>query len=90
MRTIRDVMNMSVKDLDFSVRCTNCMKNNSIETLSQLTARRRDEIAKSRNVGKKSLEEIDGKLDEIGLSWEMDDRAWLSWGLTHIDWIKRH
>ena len=90
MRTIKEVMDLSVTNLDFSVRCTNCMKNMNVSTLSELTAKAKNEIASSRNVGKKSLEEIESKLSEFGLSWQMTDRDWLNWGVSHIDWIKRH
>ena len=90
MRTIKEVMDMNVDTLDFTVRCRNCMKNLNIAKLSQLTAHAKDDIAKARNVGKKSIEEIESKLAEIGLTWQMTDRDWLAWGLSHIDWIKRH
>lgn len=90
MRTIKEVMDLSVTNLDLSVRCTNCMKNMNISNLSELTAKSKNEIASSRNVGKKSLEEIESKLSEFGLSWQMTDRDWLNWGVSHIDWIKQH
>lgn len=90
MRTIKEVMDLSVTNLDLSVRCTNCMKNMNISNLSELTAKSKNEIASSRNVGKKSLEEIESKLSEFGLCWQMTDRDWLNWGVSHIEWIKRH
>lgn len=90
MRTIRDVMNMDVRDLEFSVRCSNCMARMNIKKLSELTAMSKDDIFKMRNIGKKSIDEIDGKLAEIGLWWQMTDRDWVNWGLAHIEWIKTH
>lgn len=33
---------------------------------------------------------VDGKLKEIGLWWQMNDRDWLNWGMHHIEWIKTH
>lgn len=90
MRTIKEVMDLSVSNLDLSVRCTNCMRNMNISNLSELTAKSKEEIAGSRNVGKKSLEEIESKLSEFGLFWQMTDRDWLNWGVSHIEWIKRH
>lgn len=90
MRTIKEVMDLSVSNLDLSVRCTNCMRNMNISNLSELTAKSKEEIAGSRNVGKKSLEEIETKLSEFGLFWQMTDRDWLNWGVSHIEWIKRH
>ena len=50
----------------------------------------KDDISKMRNIGKKSIEEMDGKLAEIGLWWQMTDRDWVTWGLAHIEWIKLH
>ena len=35
-------------------------------------------------------EEIESKLSEFGLCWQMTDRDWLNWGVSHIEWIKRH
>lgn len=58
-------MDLSVTNLDFSVRCTNFMRNMNISNLSDLTAKSKNEIASSRNVGKKSLEEIELKLCDI-------------------------
>ena len=90
MRTIREVMNMDVRDLEFSVRCSNCMARMNIKKLSELTAMSKDEISKMRNIGKKSIDEMDGKLAEIGLWWQMTDLDWDSWGMRHIEWIKTH
>ena len=56
-------MNMDVRDLEFSVRCSNCMARMNIKKLSELTAMSKDEISKMRNIGKKSIDEMDGKLD---------------------------
>ena len=36
------------------------------------------------------IEEIEAKLAEIGLWWQMTDRDWATWGLSHIEWIKAH
>lgn len=81
---------MDVQCFDFSVRCRNCMSKMGIKKLMELTARSGEEIANVRNVGKKSLEEIDHRLSEIGLFWQMTERDWLIWGMAHIDWIKKH
>ena len=90
MRTIREVMNMDVKNLEFSVRCSNCMARMNIQKLSDLTALSKEDISKMRNIGKKSIEELDDKLAEIGLWWQMSDQDWLNWGMCHIEWIKTH
>lgn len=88
MRTIREVMDLKIDDLEFSVRCRNCMKNMRVETLSDLTSHSVEEISKTRNVGKRSIEEINSKLAEIGLAWKMTDLDWVKWGLSHLAWIK--
>lgn len=88
MKTIKEVMDISVADFDFSVRCTNCMNRMGIKTLADLTKHSQEEIAKMRNMGRKSLEEINIKLAEMGLTYHMDNKAWLQWGLRHIELIK--
>ena len=90
MRTIREVMDMDVKNLELSVRCNNCMNRMEIKKLCELTAMSKDEISKMRNIGKKSIDELDAHLAEIGLWWQMTDRDWLKWGMEHIEWIKTH
>jgi len=90
MRTIRDVMDLDVKNLDLSVRCSNCMSRMNIKKLSELTAISKESMFKIRNMGKKSIEELDRKLAEIGLWWEMNEQDWLTWGLSNIQWIKSH
>ena len=56
-----------IEDLDFSVRTYNCLKRAQINTVGDLVAKTMDEMIKVRNLGKKSLEEIIEKLDEMGL-----------------------
>ena len=90
MRTIRDVMDLDVKNLDLSVRCSNCMSRMNIKKLSELTAISKESMFKIRNMGKKSIEELDRKLAENGLWWEMNEQDWLTWGLSNIQWIKSH
>ena len=62
------VLEMTVEELDLSVRSFNCLKRAGINTVSELTAKTEDEMMKVRNLGKKSLEEVQEKLDELGLS----------------------
>ena len=90
MRTIREVMEMDVKDLELPVRCNNCMARMNIHKLSELTAMSKEKFSSMRNIGRKSIEEIDARLAEIGLWWQMTERDWASWGLKHIEWIKTH
>lgn len=61
------VLNMSVEDLDLSVRSYNCLKRANIHTVGDLTQRTEDDMLKVRNLGKKSLEEVVKKLEDLGL-----------------------
>lgn len=70
---IRQLLDTKVEDLELSVRSSNCLKNANIHTLGELTKKTEDDITKTRNFGKKSLEEIKEKLAERGLSLGMTD-----------------
>ena len=56
-----------IEDLDFSVRTYNCLKRAAINTVGDLIARSEDDMIKVRNLGKKSLDEVIAKLEEMGL-----------------------
>jgi DNA-directed RNA polymerase subunit alpha len=62
------VLEMTVEELDLSVRSYNCLKRANINTVEELTQRTEEDMMKVRNLGKKSLEEVKGKLAELGLS----------------------
>ncbi len=62
-----DVMNMSIDELELSVRSYNCLKRAGINTVSELTNKTPDEMMKVRNLGRKSLEEVLEKLKDLGL-----------------------
>lgn len=70
---IRQILNTPVEELELSVRSSNCLKNANIRTIGELTRKTEDDIAKTRNFGKKSLTEIKEKLQEWGLSLGMTD-----------------
>lgn len=70
---IRLLLSTSVEDLELSVRSSNCLKNANIKTLGELTQRTEEDIAKTRNFGKKSLQEIRERLKEWNLSLGMTD-----------------
>ena len=70
---ITQLLNQSVEELELSVRSSNCLKNANIHTIGELTKKSEDDITKTRNFGKKSLEEIKAKLEERGLSLGMTD-----------------
>lgn len=61
------VLEMSVEDLDLSVRSYNCLKRANIHTVEDLTRRTEDDMLKVRNLGRKSLEEVVKKLEDLGL-----------------------
>ncbi len=67
------VLETSVEELELSVRSSNCLKNTNIKTIGDLTRRSEEDIAKTRNFGKKSLQEIKEKLKEWNLSLGMSD-----------------
>jgi len=62
--------NISIEELDLSVRSYNCLKRDDIHTVSELTSRTEEEMMKVKNLGKKSLKEIKEKLAAIGLSFK--------------------
>jgi len=70
---IRQVLNTPVEELELSVRSSNCLKNANIKTIGELTRKTEDDIAKTRNFGKKSLQEIKEKLKEWNLNLGMTD-----------------
>jgi DNA-directed RNA polymerase subunit alpha len=70
---IRQILNTPVEELELSVRSANCLKNANIRTIGELTKKTEDDIAKTRNFGKKSLQEIKEKLKEWNLSLGMTD-----------------
>ena len=70
---IKSILVTPVEELELSVRSSNCLKNASIRTIGDLTRKSEDEIAKTRNFGKKSLLEIKEKLKEWNLSLGMTD-----------------
>ncbi|MBR6800404.1 MAG: DNA-directed RNA polymerase subunit alpha [Eubacteriaceae bacterium] len=67
------VLEMSIEELELSVRSSNCLRRADIHTVEQLVSRTEEEMSKVRNLGKKSLNEIKKKLTEIGLSLKSSD-----------------
>ena len=62
------VLEMSIDELELSVRSFNCLKRAGINTVEELTSKTSDDMMKVRNLGRKSLEEVLEKLKELGLS----------------------
>lgn len=70
---LRRLLDTPVEELELSVRSSNCLRNENIRTIGDLTRRTEDEIAKTRNFGRKSLDEIKKRLEERGLQLGMSD-----------------
>ena len=62
------VLEMTIEELDLSVRSYNCLKRAGINTVQELIERTVEDMMKVRNLGKKSLEEVQNKLSDLGLS----------------------
>ena len=67
------VLEMSVEDLDLSVRSYNCLKRAGIHTVEDLTKKSEEDMLKVRNLGRKSLEEVINKLHDLGLDLRNKD-----------------
>jgi len=68
---LRKLLNMSVNEIELSVRAANCLNNANITTVGELAMKTEQEMLKYRNFGKKSLNEIKQKLEQLGLSLGM-------------------
>lgn len=66
-------LEMSIDELEFSVRAYNCLKRANINTLQDLTQKSENEMMKIRNLGKKSLKEVIDKVKELGFSFRIDE-----------------
>ena len=73
---LRKLLNMSVNEIELSVRAANCLNNANITSVGELCMKSEPEMLKYRNFGKKSLNEIKAKLEQLGLSLgiKIDDR----------------
>ena len=67
------VLEMTIEELDLSVRSFNCLKRAGINTVEDLISKSEEEMMKVRNLGRKSLEEVLAKLDALGFSLTPDD-----------------
>ena len=67
------VLEMTIEELDMSVRSFNCLKRAGIDTVEDLVNRTEDEMIRVRNLGKKSLEEVIAKLHSLGLELKKED-----------------
>lgn len=67
------VLEMTIEELDLSVRSYNCLKRAGINTVHELTQKTEEDMMKVRNLGRKSLEEVNEKLAELGLSLRKEE-----------------
>ena len=67
------VLEMTIEELDLSVRSYNCLKRAGINTVQELTERTMDDMMKVRNLGRKSLEEVEQKLEALGLGLKQSE-----------------
>ena len=67
------MLEMTIEELDLSVRSYNCLKRAGINTVQELTNKSEADMMKVRNLGRKSLEEVKAKLADLGLSLRHDD-----------------
>ncbi len=74
---IRQLLKTRVDELELSVRSSNCLRAANIQALSDLVGRTESEMLKYRNFGRKSLNELNAILDELGLSFGMDISKYL-------------
>jgi DNA-directed RNA polymerase subunit alpha len=68
---LKNLLGMSVNEIELSVRAANCLNNANIVTVGELATKSEPEMLKYRNFGKKSLNEIKAKLEQLGLSLGM-------------------
>ena len=67
------VLEMSIEDLELSVRSFNCLKRAGISTVEDLTSKTISDMMKVRNLGKKSLDEVTNKLHALGLDFMTEE-----------------
>ena len=67
------VLDMTIEELELSVRAYNCLKRAGINSVAELVQRNQEDMMKVRNLGRKSLEEVEQKLQELGLALRPND-----------------
>src|SRR5699024_3720862 len=73
-------LEMTIEELDLSVRSYNCLKRAGINTLQELTDKTESDMMRVRNVGRKSLEEVKNKLTDLSLSLRQEDLSYVNKG----------
>ena len=67
------ILELSIEELDLSVRSYNCLKRAGINTVEDLANKTEEDMMKVRNLGRKSLEEVLNKMTELGLKLKISD-----------------
>ena len=67
------ILEMTIEDLDLSVRSFNCLKRAGINTVEDLINKSEEDMMKVRNLGRKSLEEVVQKLESLGFGLQKED-----------------
>ena len=67
------ILNMSIENLKLSVRSYNCLKRSGVTTVKDLTQKTECDMVKMRNLGRKSIEEVEDKLKELGLAFRLEE-----------------
>lgn len=70
--SVREILLRPVASLDLSVRASNCLREENIETVGDLARKTKDELLLFKNFGKTSLKEIEKKLEDLGIPLGMD------------------
>lgn len=68
--TLAKILETPIEEVEFSVRAYNCLKRAGINTLHELVEKNEEEVTKIRNLGKKSLQEVVEKVEELGISFK--------------------
>jgi hypothetical protein len=79
------VLEMTIEELDLSVRSYNCLKRAGINTVQELIMKSEEDMMKVRNLGRKSLEEVQEKLEELGLGLRAREAS--AHALETVHWV---
>jgi DNA-directed RNA polymerase subunit alpha len=85
---LKKLLNMSVNEIELSVRAANCLNNANITTVGQLAMKTEQEMLKYRNFGKKSLNEIKEKLDGLGKQFNVELHLGMTFDRSLIETAK--
>ena len=67
--SIEDLLSTSIEELDLSLRSFNCLKRSDINTVGDIISKGVEELSKIKNFGRKSFEEVESKIHELGLEF---------------------